>query len=411
MTLTRRTFTYSAIAMIALGAAETAQSETGKDLPMLDVTPFKIEISDTEIANLKSRLRQARWPYAMSDDWSRGQPVRFMMEIADHWLTNFDWRAQEAALNSHPQFVTEIDGQRIHFLHVRSPEPDAFPLILTHGWPSTVAEFLDVIGPLSNPRKYGLDPKMAFHLVIPSLPGFGFSTPLSGPGWDAARTAAAWDTLMKGLGYKRYGAQGGDGGALVGRELGILAPDGLVGVHLQQIFAFPSGVPGEMEKLTPFEMKGMGNYENFAKNSGYADIQTKRPGTLAYGLVDSPLGQMAWNAELFFGFDGQAANTFDRDRFLTHVSIYWFTATGGSAADFYMENAKTGAGYRELPNPTPTGVAVFPDDFVSVRAFAERSTNAVHWTEMPRGGHFAASDAPDLLVKDIRAFFTKVVRK
>jgi pimeloyl-ACP methyl ester carboxylesterase len=405
MDITRRSFNQTALALVALGAALPTLAQTSKDKPMLNITPFQIDISDTMLADLKSRLAHARWPYAITNDWSHGQPVSFIMELADHWLHKFDWRAQEAALNSYPQFITEIDGQRIHFLHIRSPEPDAFPLILTHGWPSSIAEFLDVIGPLSDPRKYGLDPKLAFHLVIPSLPGFGFSTPLSGPGWEAARTAAAWDTLMKGLGYQRYGAQGGDGGALVGRELGILAPDGLVGVHLQQIFAFPSGAEGEMEKLTPFEMKGMGNYDSFAKNSGYADIQTKRPGTLAYALVDSPVGQMAWNAELFFGFDGHAAQTFDRDRFLTHASIYWFSATGGSAAEFYLANAQTGAGYRELPNPTPTGVAVFPEDFVSVRAFAERSTNIVQWTEMPRGGHFAASDAPDLLVEDIRNFF------
>jgi pimeloyl-ACP methyl ester carboxylesterase len=411
MALTRRTFGRGAVTLAALGAAGPASSQTEKDSPMTGISPFKIEISDAELAALKTRLRQARWPYATSDDWSRGQPVRFIMELADHWLTKYDWRQHEAALNAYPQFITEIDGQRIHFLHIRSPEPDAFPLIMTHGWPSSVAEFVDVIGPMTDPRAHGLDPRLAFDLVIPSLPGFGFSTPLSGSGWDAARTAAAWDALMKRLGYTRYGAQGGDAGALVGRELGILAPEGLVGVHLQQIFAFPSGAPGEMEKLTPFEMKGMGNYETFAKNSGYADIQSKRPGTLAYALVDSPVGQMAWNAELFFGFDGRAARTFDRDRFLTHASIYWFTGTGGSAADVYLENAKTGAGYRELPNPTPTGVAVFPDDFVSVRAFAERSSNIVHWTEMPRGGHFAASDAPDLLVGDIRAFFGGLLAK
>jgi len=374
------------------------------EMPNDQITPFTVAISDAQIADLKERLTMARWPTQIATDWSHGQPVAFIRELAEQWLKDFDWRAHEAALNAYPQFTTVIDGQTIHFLHIKSPEPNAFPLILTHGWPSSVLEFLDVIGPLSDPRRHGLDPALAFDLVIPSLPGFGWSAPLSGPGWDAARTAEAWDVLMKRLGYDRYGAQGGDGGALVGRELGILAPEGLVGTHLQQIFAFPSGAPGEMESLTPFEMAAFANLEKFQKYAGYSDIQSKRPATLGYGLVDSPVGLLAWNAELFFGFEGEQA--YDRDRYLAQVSIYWFTATGSSAAEFYLENARTGAGYRELPNTVPTAVAVFPDDFRSVRAFAARSTtDIVQWTEMPRGGHFAASDAPDLLVADMRKFF------
>jgi len=373
------------------------------------IRPFRIDIPQAAIDDLQLRLRQTRWPQSSAADWSRGQPVSFIRELAHQWLNAFDWRRQEAELNRHPQFTTEIDGQTIHFLHVRSPEPHALPLILTHGWPSTVAEFLDLIGPLSDPRAHGLDPAQAFHLVIPSLPGFAFSSPLAGPGWDAARTAAAWDVLMKRLGYERYGAQGGDAGALVTRELGILNPQGLVGVHMQQIFAFPSGAPGEMEKLSPFEMAGLGNLQRFQKYNGYAEIQSKRPATLGFGLVDSPVAQLAWNAELFFGFEGEAAGSMDRERFLTHVSLYWFTATGGQAAEFYFENAQTGAGYRELPSKAATAVASFPNDFRSVRAFAERShSNIVQWTEMPEGGHFAAADAPTLLVDDIRSFFARL---
>ena len=373
------------------------------------IRPFRIDIPQAALDDLQQRLRQTRWPQSSAADWSRGQPVSFIRELAHQWLNAFDWRKQEAELNRHPQFTTEIDGQTIHFLHVRSPEPHALPLLLTHGWPSTVAEFLDVIGPLSDPRAHGLDPAQAFHLVIPSLPGFAFSSPLAGAGWDAARTAAAWDVLMKRLGYERYGAQGGDAGALVTRELGILNPQGLVGVHLQQIFAFPSGAPGEMEKLSPFEMEGLGNLQRFQKYNGYAEIQSKRPATLGFGLVDSPVAQLAWNAELFFGFEGEAASSMDRERFLTHVSLYWFTATGGQAAEFYFENAQTGAGYRELPSAAPTAVASFPNDFRSVRAFAERShSRIVQWTEMPEGGHFAAADAPQLLVDDIRSFFARL---
>ena len=371
----------------------------------MTITPFRIAVSDEAVDDLKVRLEGARWPHPVTDDWSRGQPVAFIRELADRWLLQYDWRQHEAALNAWPQFLTEIDGQTIHFLHVKSPEPDAFPLLLTHGWPSSVAEFLDVIGPLSDPRAHGLDPQQAFDLVIPSLPGYGWSTPLAGPGWDSARTARAWHALMQRLGYTRYGAQGGDTGALVTRELGILAPAGLVGVHLQQIFAFPSGAPGEMEKLTPFEREGFANLDKYQKYAGYQPIQQKRPATLGFGLVDSPAGQLAWNAELFFGFEGEGVQYADRDRYLTHVSIYWFTVSGGSAANLYFEDAQTGSGYREVMNPTPTGVAVFPWDFRSVRSFAERANNIVHWTEMPRGGHFAAVDAPDLLVGDVRAFF------
>jgi pimeloyl-ACP methyl ester carboxylesterase len=264
---------------------------------------------------------------------------------------------------------------------------------------------------LTDPKAHGLDDAIAFDLVIPSLPGFGFSSPLIGPGWDSAKTAKAWDILMTGLGYERYGAHGGDAGALVGRELGILAPKGLVGTHLQQIFAFPTGAEGEMEKLTPFEMEGMANLASFEKYGGYQAIQSKRPATLAFALVDSPVGQLAWNAELWVGFEGQGAALLDRELFLATNSIYWFTGTSGSAANVYYEDSQTGAGYREVPNPTPTGVAVFPNDFRSVRSFAERANNIVHWTEMPRGGHFAAVDAPDLLAEDIRKFFASLLAK
>jgi len=372
------------------------------------IRPFRIDISQAQIDDLRARLRGTRWPKPSSDDWSRGQALSRVRELASYWADGYDWRAHEARLNRYPQFLTEINGQTLHFLHIKSAEPNAFPLILSHGWPSTVAEFLALIGPLTDPRAHGLDPAVAFDLVIPSLPGFGFSSPLAGPGWDAARTAAAWDTLMTRLGYARYGAQGNDAGALVGRELGILQPAGLTGVHLQQIFAFPSGTPGEMDALSPFEQAGFANLARFQKYNGYADIQSKRPGTLAFGLADSPVAQLAWNAELFLGFEGESAATIDPNRFLTHVSIYWFTATGGQAAEFFFENARSGAGYRDLPNPVPTAVASFPADFRSVRSFAARANHRlVQWTEMPRGGHFATEEEPALLVEDMRRFFGK----
>lgn len=394
----------SAAALLSFVAAAT-QGAAEMDA----IVPFKIAISDGQITDLRERLAAVRFPQPAVDDWSRGQNVSFIKELATYWRDGFDWRAQEAMLNKLPQFTTVIDGQTIHFLHIRSPEKNAFPLILTHGWPSSIVEFLDVIGPLSDPRAHGLDPALAFDLVIPSLPGFGFSSPLVGPGWEASRTAKAWDVLMRRLGYERYGAQGGDGGALVGRELGILKPEGLVGTHVQQIFAFPNGTPGEMETLSDYEREGFANYDFFLKNNGYVDIQQKRPLTLAYGLVDSPVAQLAWNAELFVGFDGSGVASLDRDRYLTNVSIYWFTATGGTAAEFFHENAKTGAGYRDLPNETPTGVSSFPLDFRSVRSFAERANNIVYWREMPSGTHFAALDVPDLLVGEIREFFGRLI--
>lgn len=374
----------------------------------MQFTPFTIAIPDAAIDDLKARLEGTRWPAATTTDWSHGQPVPFIRELADRWRKGYDWRAHEAELNAHPQFLTEIDGQTIHFLHVKSKEPGAFPLILTHGWPSSVYEFIDVIGPLTDPRAHGLDPKLSFDLVIPSVPGYGFSSPLAEAGWDSAKIAKAWDALMKGLGYSRYGAQGGDGGALITRELGILNPEGLAGVHLQQIFAFPQGKPDDMDGLTPFELDGFKNLDGFLKYNGYQIIQQKRPGTLGYGLVDSPAAQLAWNTELFFGFDGSGVPHADRDRFLTHASIYWFTGTGGSAANHYFEDAQTGAGYREVPNAAPTGVSVFPWDFRSVQKFARRANNIVYWKEMPQGGHFAASDVPDLFVGEVREFFGQV---
>lgn len=411
MPVTRRTFSGGALSLLALGTAKSALAQTQGECPMLEVKPFKIDISEAAIADLKARLGQARWPHAITNDWSRGQPVKFIMELTDQWRNKYDWRKHEAELNRYPHFMAEIDGQPIHFMHIKSTVPNAFPLILSHGWPGSFVEFLDLIGPLTDPKAHGMDDSIAFDLVIPSLPGFGFSRPMSEPGWDSARTAKAWDTLMTGLGYTGYGSHGGDAGALVGRELGILAPKGLVGTHLLQIFAFPAGTPGEMEKLTPFEMEGMANLASFEKNGGYQAIQSKRPGTLAFALVDSPVGQLAWNAELWFGFEGAGAAHVNRELYLTINSIYWFTATSGSAANVYFEDTQTGAGYREVPNPTPTGVAVFPNDFRSVRSFAERSNNIVHWTEMSRGGHFAASEAPDLLAEDIRKFFAGLLAK
>jgi pimeloyl-ACP methyl ester carboxylesterase len=374
--------------------------------PGKEVRPFRIEVAEADLDDLRGRLAATRWPDELPDvGWSYGVPVGYMKEMAEYWRTEYDWRRHEAKLNAFPQFMTAIDGTNVHFMHVRSPEPDAMPLILTHGWPGSIAEFLDVIEPLTDPRARGGDPSDAFDVVIPSIPGYGFSGPTTEAGWDAARTASAWDMLMKRLGYERYGAHGGDAGALVARELGILKPSGLVGVHVLQIFAFPSGDPEEMTDLSEYDREALQILSGFEDRAGYLKIQQTRPQTLAYGLTDSPAGQLAWNSELFMGFDGESIGAVDRDRFLTHVMLYWLTATAGSSAREYYEDARSGAGYRDLPNTVPTGVAVFKNDFHTIRRFAERANNIVHWSVFDQGGHFAATDSPDLLVRDLQDFF------
>lgn len=372
------------------------------------IRPFRIDVPEADLDDLRDRLGRTRWPDELPGvGWSYGVALDYVKEMAEYWRTSYDWRKQEARLNEFPQFTTTIDGTNVHFLHLRSPEPSALPVILTHGWPGSVAEFLDLIGPLVDPRSHGGDRADAFDVVVPSIPGYGFSGPTRDTGWDSARIARAWDELMKVLGYERYGAHGGDAGALITRELGILKPSGLVGVHLLQIFAFPSGDPAEMAGLSDFEKEGLEILSDFESVSGYLKISQTRPQTLAYGLTDSPAGQLAWNSELFMGFRGENLDRFDRDLFLTHVMLYWLTATAGSSARQYYEDARTGSGYREAPNETPTGVAVFPDDFRSVRRFAERANNIVHWSQFDRGGHFAAMDAPDLLTGDLRKFFRR----
>jgi pimeloyl-ACP methyl ester carboxylesterase len=360
------------------------------------ITPYRVAIPQADLDDLAARLAATRWPDEIAGAGTDyGMPVAAVQRFAQRWRDGYDWRAHEARLNEVPQFTTTIDGQRIHFLHVRSADPDALALVLLHGWPGSVVEFLDVLGPLSS----------SFHLVVPSLPGYGFSGPTTEPGWDSARMAAAVAGLMSRLGYARWGAIGGDAGALVGRELGILAPEGLVGLHLLQIFAFPSGDAEEMAALSDVDKASLGgSLAGWQDKSGYADIQRKRPATLAFALNDSPAGVLAWNAELWTGW-GDYADFLDVDTYLTHASIYWFTRTSGSSARQYFEDARSGAGYRELPNDVPTALAVFPQDFRTIRAFAQRSNNIVRYTEFDRGGHFAYTTDPDLVVTDVREFF------
>jgi epoxide hydrolase len=265
-----------------------------------------------------------------------------------------------------------------------------------------------MIGALTDPRRHGGDPADAFNVVVPSIPGFGFSGPTQAPGWDSARIAKAWDTLMHGLGYARYGAHGGDAGSFITREMGVAKRDGLLGIHVLEIFAFPTGAPGELDDLTDSERERMTFMAGFNDLSCHQKVHQTRPLTLAYGLTDSPVGQLAWICDPMMGLGRFAPpEPRDRDTVLTNVSIYWFTKTAGSSARWYFEDARSGAGAPDKPNPIPTGVALFPYNLLSVRKIAERSNNIVHWSTFDRGGHFAAIEVPDLLVGDIRQFFRR----
>jgi pimeloyl-ACP methyl ester carboxylesterase len=338
-------------------------------------------------------------------------PTGWLRELAEYWRTGYDWRAAEARLNEFPQFTTVIDGQRIHFLHVRSPEPGALPLVLTHGWPGSVVEFLGVIGPLTDPRAHGGDPADAFHVVVPSLPGFGFSGPTADGGWDTDRIARAWAELMRRLGYDRYGAQGGDIGAAVSPQLGRVAPDRVVGVHTNGGPAVLPPLPlpaDELAALSDLERDRVRRVEAFMREEfGYIAIQSTRPQTLAYGLTDSPVGQLAWIMDKFREWTHPRQlppdKIIDRDRLLTNASIYWFTGTGGTTA--YVGYAQShGWGVTNADSGVPTAALVFAHD-VGVRRYAETENTITRWVDVDRGGHFAALEEPATLTTDIREFF------
>ncbi|WP_327237274.1 epoxide hydrolase [Streptomyces sp. NBC_01317] len=381
------------------------------------IHPFRVDIAEERLDDLRARLTGTRWPDELPGaGWAYGAALPYVRDLAEYWRTGYDWRAQEARLNGFPQFTTEIDGQNVHFLHVRSPEPDALPLVLTHGWPGSVVEFLDVIGPLSDPRAHGGDPADAFHVVVPSLPGFGFSGPTGDKGWSYVRTAAAWAELMRRLGYERYGAQGGDIGAIVSPELGRAAPDAVVGVHVNaaSVGFIPSGdlSDDEVARLTDRERRSLAAIQAFTTDGwGYNALQSTRPQTLAYGLHDSPAGQLAWIMEKFKEWTHSSAalpeDAIDRDTLLTNATLYWLTGTAGSSARMYWENAHGGLWGPRKNSGVPTGVANFGED-IAIRAYAEPGHTLTHWSEFERGGHFAALEVPDLLVADVRAFFSTV---
>jgi pimeloyl-ACP methyl ester carboxylesterase len=368
-------------------------------------------VSDAEIADLRDRLRNTRWPERETvDDWSQGIPLAYTQELCRYWADAYDFGFADR-VNAFPQFRTEVDGLGIHFLHVRSPEPGALPLLLTHGWPGSVVEFLEVIGPLTDPRSHGGDPADAFDVVAPSLPGYGWSDKPARAGWKVPRIAGAWNELMSALGYDRYGAQGGDWGAAVTTALAEQQPPGLVGIHLNMAVAFPD--LAAMGELTAEEQKAIDDVAaHRATGAGYSAQQSTRPQTVGYGLTDSPAGQCAWIAEKFWAWtdcDGHPENALTKDQMLDNISVYWFTATAASSARLYWESfAASHAGDVVVP----TGISVFPGEIIRVsRRWAESRFRDIRWFGEPdRGGHFAAFEQPALFVDEVRGFF-RTVRK
>jgi pimeloyl-ACP methyl ester carboxylesterase len=297
-----------------------------------DLRPFTIDMPQSDLDDLHARLERTHWAVPAGDEY--GFPVSRLRNLVRYWRCGYDWRDWEARLNAHAQFVTEIDGQQIHFLHVRSAESDAMPLVLTHGWPGSVVEYLDLIEPLTDPRRHGADPARAFDVVIPSLPGFGFSGPTRDSGWGMRRTARAWDRPMSRLGYDRYGVVGNDAGSMISPEIARVAPERVAGVHVTQLFSFPSGTPGEMDDLTPDEQAALGVLSWFWENKGaFNTLHSQQPQTLAHAISDSPAGLLAWNGQLF-------DDTLDDNFVLTNVALYWLTDTAGSSIRFYYENAR-----------------------------------------------------------------------
>jgi pimeloyl-ACP methyl ester carboxylesterase len=372
------------------------------------ITPFLLDVPEAALDDLRRRLRQTRWPDAEPvDDWSQGVPLAYVQDLCRYWAEEHDWRATEARLNGLGPSRTEIDGLGIHFLHVRSPHAGALPLVLTHGWPGSVVEFLDVVGPLTDPTAHGGDAADAFHVVCPSLPGYGFSDKPASTGWGVDRIAAAWAELMRRLGYDRYGAQGGDWGSMVTGGLGQVDPDHVVGIHVNM----PVAGPAEGPDLTPAELHALEGYnEHRTWGTGYSKQQSTRPQTLGYGLADSPAGQCAWIVEKFWAWtdcDGQPERALTRDQMLDNVMLYWLPGAGASSARLYWESFRNP---RLDPVPVPAGCSIFPREIMRPpRRWVEaRYTDLRYWNELDVGGHFAAFEQPGLFVDEIRSFFRLV---
>ena len=380
---------------------------------MADIQPFRIEASDEQLEDLKQRLRNTRWPDAeVVDDWSQGIPLGYTKELCQYWAEKYDWRERESRLNSFAQYKTDIDGLGIHFIHVPSTEAKALPLVMTHGWPGSVVEFLKVIGPLSDPAAHGGDPADAFHVVCPSLPGYGFSDAPKQAGFGAPEMAGLWTKLMPKLGYDKYVAQGGDWGSMVTTEVGIQDPENCLGIHTNMPVAMPD--PETMGDLTEQEQSALAGLAHYQKwDSGYSTQQSTRPQTVGYGLNDSPAGQAAWIVEKFWSWtdcDGHPENVLTRDELLDNVMLYWLPGTATSSARLYWESFGRfgGGGEGGLAEvKVKTGCSIYPKEIIRTsRRWAEkRYTNIVHFNTLEKGGHFAAFEQPEIFVDELRTCF------
>ena len=374
------------------------------------VETFRIAARDAELADLKSRLLATRWPERETVlDWSQGVPLQYLRDLVDYWANDYDWRAREARLNAFPQFRAWPDSQGIHFYHVRSPHAHAVPLILTHGWPGSVVEFLNVLGPLTTPEKYGGDARDAFHVVCPALPGYGYSDKPANKGCGVERIAQLWDELMLMLGYRQYFAQGGDWGAAVTTQIAVQNRGHCRGIHLNMPIAAPR--PGAAANPTTAEKAAFAAMQHYAaQEAGYSTQQSTRPQTLGYGLVDSPVAQCAWIMEKFWAWtdcDGLPESAVSRDELLDNVMLYWLPAAGASSARLYWESFLSARGSKLPPVSLPTGCSLFAKELSRPpREWAEaRYTNLVYWNEVPKGGHFAAFEQPALFVGEVRNCF------
>jgi pimeloyl-ACP methyl ester carboxylesterase len=374
---------------------------------MDQIQPYAVTTPEEQLVDLRDRLGRTRWPEEEPvDDWSQGIPRSYLREVCDYWATAYDWRRAERRINSFPQFQTRLNGLDIHFLHVRSPHPDAMPLVITHGWPGSIVEFLNVIGPLTDPVAHGGEAIDAFDIVCPSLPGFGFSGKPAVTGWGVERIGAAWIELMARLGYERYGAQGGDWGSGVTAEIGLQDPAHVAAIHMNMPFVSPRSM--DMTDLTPEEQSVLASLAHYQQwESGYSKEQSTRPQTVGYGLVDSPVGLCGWILEKFRSWTdcgGDLESALSRDDLLDNVMLYWLPATGASSARIYWES------FNDVSTEqigVPTGCSIFPKEIlqISQRWASTRFTNIVYWNELDRGGHFAAFEQPELFVQELRAFF------
>jgi pimeloyl-ACP methyl ester carboxylesterase len=373
------------------------------------LAPFRVRVPQRSLDDLRERLRRTRWPEAATEaGWAQGVPLSAARRLVEYWRDAYDWRPFEERLNGLPQYRTRIDGLGFHVVHVRSPHPGAMPLLLTHGWPGSIVEFMETVGPLTDPPAYGGSPDDAFDVVMPSLPGFGFSDKPAERGWAVPRVARAWAELMARLGYARWAAQGGDWGAAVTHVLAKLRPDGLIATHVNWPMVFPAEVPANP---TAEEHVALNAREEFRGPGGaYWRMQSTRPQTLGYGLADSPVAQAMWIYEKFHAWtdnDGQPEQALPLDSMLDNITLYWLTNTAASSARFYLENSPHGPSFSLGPVETPMAITTFPREIVNaLRSWAERDVrNLIFWHEAGRGGHFAAFEEPDLFVNEVRAAF------